>query len=170
MQSAIDDGKISWEEWGDIAQNVISRISDKLLDDLLDSIFQVNKASGSGGGSLFGSLLGGIFGGSNSFPAAPKAPVGLFAKGGISDRPAIFGEGPLPEAAVPLPDGRRIPVDLRTSSAPAAETAGKSVVELRLSSDLQARILEQAGNQTVTIVRQNEEARRNRYQNGGETY
>lgn len=35
-----------------------------------------------------------------------------FAAGGISNRPAIFGESG-PEAAVPLPDGRSIPVDLR---------------------------------------------------------
>lgn len=35
-----------------------------------------------------------------------------FSKGGISDRPAIFGEKG-PEAAVPLPDGRTIPVTLR---------------------------------------------------------
>lgn len=33
----------------------------------------------------------------------------LFARGGISNRPAIFGEAG-PEAAVPLPDGRSIPV------------------------------------------------------------
>lgn len=48
--------------------------------------------------------------------------IGLFAKGGISDRPAIFGEGPLPEAAVPLPDGRRIPVDLRLPGWSAPQT------------------------------------------------
>jgi len=34
-----------------------------------------------------------------------------YAKGGISDKPAIFGEAG-PEAAVPLPDGRTIPVTL----------------------------------------------------------
>jgi hypothetical protein len=121
MQSALDDGKITWEEWGDIAENVIGRVSDKLLDDMLDSIFAVNKAAGSGGGGggIFGSLLGGLFGGGGGFPSVPKSPVGLFAKGGISDKPAIFGEGPLAEAAVPLPDGRRIPVDLRQGAAAA---------------------------------------------------
>ncbi|MCP4935507.1 MAG: hypothetical protein GY927_15205, partial [bacterium] len=33
-----------------------------------------------------------------------------FALGGISNKPAIFGDGPTAEAAVPLPDGRSIPV------------------------------------------------------------
>jgi phage-related minor tail protein len=35
----------------------------------------------------------------------------LFADGGVTNRPAIFGEAG-PEAAVPLPDGRNIPVKL----------------------------------------------------------
>ena len=38
------------------------------------------------------------------------------ANGGVSRGPAIFGEAGA-EAAVPLPDGRRIPVDLRVPSA-----------------------------------------------------
>jgi hypothetical protein len=36
-----------------------------------------------------------------------------FSRGGISNKPAIFGEKG-PEAAVPLPDGRSIPVTLKT--------------------------------------------------------
>ncbi|OZB10702.1 MAG: hypothetical protein B7X67_06060 [Rhizobiales bacterium 39-66-18] len=35
-----------------------------------------------------------------------------FAGGGVARRPSIFGEAG-PEAAVPLPDGRRIPVEMR---------------------------------------------------------
>ena len=38
-----------------------------------------------------------------------------FAKGGIADRPSIFGEAG-PEAAVPLPDGKSIPVKLNNGS------------------------------------------------------
>jgi hypothetical protein len=44
--------------------------------------------------------------------AGIKMPMLAYASGGISVGPAIFGEAG-PEAAVPLPDGRRIPVDLR---------------------------------------------------------
>jgi len=43
---------------------------------------------------------------------AASGAGGLFAKGGVANRPSIFAEAG-PEAAVPLPDGRRIPVDLR---------------------------------------------------------
>lgn len=86
-------------------------------------------ASGTQGGGAFG-LLNSLFGGGSGFlpsfnfmnSISPRATsfilgggVGLFAKGGISDRPAIFGEAG-PEAAVPLPDGRRIPVELRQQS------------------------------------------------------
>jgi hypothetical protein len=84
--------------------------------------------SGTEGGGMFG-LLNSLFGGGGGFlpsfgfmnsisPLATRfilgGGIGLFAKGGISDRPAIFGEAG-PEAAVPLPDGRRIPVELRQS-------------------------------------------------------
>ena len=41
-----------------------------------------------------------------------------YANGGIARSPqlAVFGEGSMPEAYVPLPDGRRIPVVLSGSS------------------------------------------------------
>lgn len=76
--------------------------------------------SGGGLGSLFGSALSRVFGGafSGSMQASgllSSGAIGLFAKGGVSAQPAIFGEAG-PEAAVPLPDGRRIPVDLRGAS------------------------------------------------------
>lgn len=55
-------------------------------------------ATGGGGGAPFGGVLNGLLNRQH-------------AKGGIADRPSIFGEAG-PEAAVPLPDGRRIPVKL----------------------------------------------------------
>lgn len=41
-------------------------------------------------------------------------PLKTYSKGGIANSPqmAIFGEGKMPEAYVPLPDGRRIPVKM----------------------------------------------------------
>lgn len=73
-------------------------------------------ASGGGGGLLSGlSQIGlSIFAQSGQFASAMlSGGIGLYANGGISDRPAIFGEGPYAEAAVPLPNGRSIPVDMR---------------------------------------------------------
>ncbi|MDH7787646.1 tape measure domain-containing protein [Ochrobactrum sp. 19YEA23] len=83
----------------------LSKLADKLLDMALDSAIN----------SLFGNLLGAtgggggissIFGGGGS---DPWSGLRLFAKGGVTNKPAIFGDAG-PEAAVPLPDGRSIPV------------------------------------------------------------
>jgi hypothetical protein len=87
--------------------------------------------AGLAGGALFGFLgkeLGGMFGGlfdskkPAPAPAAPAAapaakpadtkPMDKKAMGGIVNKASIFGEAG-PEAAVPLPDGRTIPVTLK---------------------------------------------------------
>lgn len=79
-----------------------------------------------------GGLFGGAFGGAGGFGAAGGAAGGsvafaanggimtakgmarlnTYSNGGIANSPqlAVFGEGSRPEAYVPLPDGRRIPV------------------------------------------------------------
>lgn len=48
-----------------------------------------------------------------------KMPLRTYANGGIANRPqmAVFGEGSMPEAFVPLPDGRRIPVAMQGAQA-----------------------------------------------------
>lgn len=90
-----------------------------------------NSSGGASSGGGFAAFLAGLFGsgGGGSAAAASSIPIGLagggvvyrgrlldlprYYAGGVSRRPAIFGEGRMAEAAVPLPDGRRIPVDLR---------------------------------------------------------
>jgi hypothetical protein len=46
-------------------------------------------------------------------------PLNRYSMGGIANRPqlALFGEGRTPEAFVPLPDGRRIPVAMQGGGA-----------------------------------------------------
>lgn len=85
-------------------KNAVDKLIDKLLDNALNALFS-NIFSGGGLGSLFGFAKGGI--------AAHGKPQALprFAGGGVSRSAAIFGEAG-PEAAVPLPDGRNIPVKL----------------------------------------------------------
>jgi len=102
----------------------------------------------SGLNSLFTSALGGInpFGGSKTYTPGFGA-YGMFAEGGISNVPAIFGESG-PEAAVPLPDGRRIPVELRGNTG-----GGESVVRVELGPELVGQVLKQAANQSVQIVK-----------------
>lgn len=58
---------------------------------------------------------GGVMPGEMRQPS--RLPVRQYATGGIARTPqmAVFGEGQSAEAFVPLPDGRRIPVDLRNA-------------------------------------------------------
>jgi len=95
---------------------------DKFLNTLIEAVIQATLLGkgplagifgGGGGGGLF-SGIGKLFGFANGGVAAYGRPQPLktFAKGGVSRSAAIFGEAGA-EAAVPLPDGRRIPVDLR---------------------------------------------------------
>lgn len=96
LRSALDDGKISLEEWGDIAMNVLDKVIDKIEDQLVNSIVQLGMASGGGGGgggflsSLFGGLFGG--GGSSLFPPAPG--LGLFDSGGAITSAGMVSFGP----------------------------------------------------------------------------
>ena len=59
--------------------------------------------------SAFGFADGGIMTGDGPLP------LRKYAGGGIASSPqlAMFGEGAMPEAYVPLPDGRRIPVAMK---------------------------------------------------------
>lgn len=79
---------------------------------------------GGGSGSLFGAsaLAPGLesFGFANGgiMTSAGPLPLRAYSAGGIANSPqlALFGEGRRPEAFVPLPDGRRIPVALQGGS------------------------------------------------------
>lgn len=59
-------------------------------------------------GGMFGFANGGIMTGQGALP------LNAYANGGIAHSPqvALFGEGRMPEAYVPLPDGRTIPVTM----------------------------------------------------------
>ena len=105
----IADGLREGASAGDILGNVLDRLADRLEDMALDAIF----SPGKGGGGIF-SAISSIFGFAKGGIAAHGRPMPLprFARGGVSRSASIFGEAG-PEAAVPLPDGRSIPVDLR---------------------------------------------------------
>lgn len=104
--------------------NSLDRIADKLIDMALDNLVQAALGGIGGGGG--GSILG-AFGFANGGVMVPgRGPLKTFARGGISRKAAIFGEAG-PEAAVPLPDGRRIPVDLRMGATAAAPSMNVTV-------------------------------------------
>jgi tape measure domain-containing protein len=109
-----------------IGQNVVSSLSDafmslfdqakslrEVLTDLLRSTARLFVEFGLRAGmkSIFPSLFanGGIMTGNGPLP------LKRYASGGIANSPqlAMFGEGSTPEAYVPLPDGRSIPVRMK---------------------------------------------------------
>lgn len=118
----------------DIFSNALGRIQSRIADmaanSLTDALFGARGSSSSG--ILRGLFSGGGTGGASSpglsdffsgsfFPSfadggimtsAGKVPLNAYATGGIANSPqmALFGEGRTPEAYVPLPDGKRIPV------------------------------------------------------------
>ena len=120
--SGLIDGTQSWSE---SLANIAKRLADVVLqaallgDGPLGGMFG-SAASGGKAGGLIGALFS-AFGFAEGGVMTAQGPRRLkrYANGGVSRTAAIFGEAG-PEAAVPLPDGRRIPVDLR-GGAPAAQ-------------------------------------------------
>jgi len=129
------DGLISGtKDWGsslkEIASGVLTDIAKQLfqifvINQLIKSISSI--FSPGGGGSGGGDGLGSVASNLNKYaPLEPFAnggimtgdgpmPLKKYASGGIASSPqlAMFGEGSRPEAFVPLPDGRRIPVAMQ---------------------------------------------------------
>lgn len=110
---------------------------DKFLNTLIEAVAQAallgtGPFGSVGGGGLFGGLFK-LFGFAKGGIAANGKPQALprFAKGGVARSASIFGEAG-PEAAVPLPDGRRIPVDLR---APQSSGTGSETITINLAAD-----------------------------------
>lgn len=108
----IIDGFLEGKDAGEIFGNVLQDIGKQLLSMGLNSLM------GNGQGANPFGLIGKAFGFAKGGVASRGKPVKTFAGGGVSKSAAIFGEAG-PEAAVPLPDGRRIPVDLRMPKIPA---------------------------------------------------
>ena len=134
---------------------IVNELINGALLSLIETVtnMDLDGRNGIGGvGGLFGSILG-AFGLGSSAGAAPmsnaaggaSAPLALLAKGGVmtdkgpmplnryskggvarSPQLAMYGEGRQPEAYVPLPDGRNIPVKM-DAPAPANNNAGTTV-------------------------------------------
>lgn len=95
--SSFAEGVLGGENALKSLSDVLGNIGKQLLNGAISTFFS----------NLFGGGFGGLFGGGAASVRMPS----LYAAGGISNGPAIFGESG-PEAAVPLPDGRTIPVTL----------------------------------------------------------
>lgn len=121
-------------KWDDLGRNIVMDLLNAAYDELLgnplkdlirgtlDTIFKPSGSNSPFGrpgqtppilssiASIFGFADGGIMTSSGSMP------LRKYAAGGIANSPqlAMFGEGSVPEAYVPLQDGRNIPVRLET--------------------------------------------------------
>lgn len=105
--SAIDLLIEGTDNWG----NSLRQIASGVLKDIARQIAQtmVIQPIVKGITRAFGFANGGIMTGEGPMP------LRKYAGGGIANSPqlALFGEGSMPEAYVPLPDGRRIPVKMQ---------------------------------------------------------
>lgn len=140
----LKDGESATE----LLANGLNRIADKLIDmavnDLVDQALggllgRGGPQSGSSGGLVSG--IGAIFGfkdGGVMVPGKGPARLPRFARGGVSNSAAIFGEAG-PEAAVPLPDGRSIPVNLRLPEIPKASAPSAVSNNMNMQLTIDAR-------------------------------
>ncbi|MDX0178624.1 tail tape measure protein [Sinorhizobium meliloti] len=171
------------ERMGQVLDDQLMRIVDGSFDAkeaiaaLLSEIINVQ----TNGKGLFGSLFSEIFGGGGGSASnfVPTTTLGGFlgyggarAGGGDVSPGRIYRVNEYEdEFFAPTSHGRIIaPSKLSGASADGEGGAGRTVVEIVLSKNLLASVLEQAGDQTVRIVRSNEEARANYRQNGGEDF
>jgi hypothetical protein len=117
FRSNIREGQGAISAFADAGVKALNRLTDRFADFAADQAFNIafSMLSGALGGG--GSIAGGAAIPSTGFVPGLTGPR-LYANGGIADRPSIFGETGRPEAAVPLPDGRSIPVTLRGGGGP----------------------------------------------------
>lgn len=118
-----------------------NQVLDRFLNTLIEAVMQASLLGTGPLAGIFGGGGGGFLGGIGKFFGFAKGgiaangrpqPLKTFARGGVSRTAAVFGEAG-PEAAVPLPDGRRIPVDLRMNERPAS--GGTETVHVVLQDD-----------------------------------
>lgn len=122
LEAMQDASKKAHDEMAKNAADNYEKVKKKWLEmiDLTDRVNGISNSAVSGDNgstTTFGFANGGVI--SGGFRA--------FASGGIVTRPTLglIGEGRYNEAVVPLPDGNKIPVDLRSADSP--KTSGGDI-------------------------------------------
>lgn len=97
---------------GDLADD-LRNIATNLLRQIADQILQITIVKPLS--NVLGNFIGGFFANGGIMTPDGPLPLQTYARGGIANSPqvAVFGEGSMNEAYVPLPDGRRIPVAMQ---------------------------------------------------------
>jgi len=170
------------ERMGQVLDDQLMRIVDGSIDAkeaiaaLLTEIINVQ----TNGKGLFGSLFSEFFGGGGGIGSnfVPTTTLGGFlgyggarAGGGDVSPGRIYRVNEYEEEFfAPTSHGRIIAPSKQSGASAEGEGGGRTVVEIVLSKDLFASILEQTGDQAVRLIHRNEEARANYRQNGGEDF
>lgn len=148
LKAGLKDGKGLWESLGAAASNALDTITSKALEmaanGIFDMIFRAIFPSSTGGGShSLGSGLASLFGGgrANGGPVEP----GMIYR--------VNENTPNSEWFSPSVPGTIIPRLPAAANPRAANGNSLSVVRIELSDDVEGRILEQSGQQSVQIVR-----------------
>lgn len=162
----ITGSKSAKEAFNDFATAVVNDISKMVAQNLATDLFSGMMGGGSGGSagsgqnwvgaiaSLFGFANGGIMTG------AGPMPLHKYATGGVATGPqlAMFGEGSMNEAYVPLPDGRRIPVAMQGAQ---QSSAPPVVINMNVSTPDANSFKESSGQITSQLTRAMLRGRRN---------
>jgi tape measure domain-containing protein len=134
IMTATTEGKLDWKKMVESMLADILRLQLRsnvaqtggsifqLIGSWVGKLFSGGGGLGAPGGPSFGSDGGGIpsFAMGGVMGSGGSLPLQRYATGGVANSPqlALFGEGRGPEAYVPLPDGRSIPVSMRGGDAP----------------------------------------------------
>lgn len=101
-------------DWAGLASSVVGAFGGGLSS----ALSSATASTGSVIESNLSRAISAAFADGGIMTGAGPLPLNRYAGGGIADSPqlALFGEGRKPEAYVPLPDGRRIPVKMQGGS------------------------------------------------------
>ena len=119
-------GKLNFKKFADDVINELLRIAVRqaIIAPIAGALVGAISGAAGGAATTSGSVDAGYSGAASSgsyqfadggiMTSMGPVPLRKYAKGGIANSPqmAIFGEGSSPEAYVPLPDGRNIPVKM----------------------------------------------------------
>lgn len=128
VRTGLKEGATLWEAFGKAARTALDKVIEKLSNAIFDKLTGGivdwmldggSKGPGASTGSILSQIITGIakilpFADGGIMTSRGPVPLRKYAGGGIATSPqlALFGEGSVPEAYVPVPSGR-IPVELR---------------------------------------------------------
>jgi hypothetical protein len=107
FSNAFEDATLKGKDLGEVVKGLATSIASIAIQKSVT--IPLGNALGTALTGMFGFASGGVMTG------AGPVPLRTYARGGVANSPqlAMFGEGSMAEAYVPLPDGRRIPVAMK---------------------------------------------------------